>query len=128
LYSALKWVAELKKKGLYKWDSVKTSEGKAITFAAWAELLKKNFERLYYVPKDPAEDSKYSIKPELAGRRGIYKDLCGGGKEREDYQLRPNFAIAMTVAPDLFVPEHAIGCLQIADEVLRGPTGMATLE
>ncbi|PWW72085.1 Glycoside Hydrolase Family 13/Glycoside Hydrolase Family 133 protein [Tuber magnatum] len=128
LYSTLKWVAELRKKKLYKWDSVKTSQGKGITFDMWADLLKKNFEKLYYVPEDPGEDSKYSIKPELIGRRGIYKDVWGGGKEYEDYQFRPNFAIAMTVAPDLFVPKHAIRCLEIADEVLRGPTGMATLD
>ncbi|CUS13214.1 unnamed protein product [Tuber aestivum] len=128
LYSTLKWVTELKKEKLYEWDSAKTSEGKVITFGMWADLLKKNFEKLYYVPEDPAEDSKYSIKPELIGRRGIYKDIYGGGKEYEDYQFRPNFAIAMTVAPDLFVPKHAIRCLEIADEVLRGPTGMATLD
>jgi glycogen debranching enzyme len=34
----------------------------------------------------------------------------------------------MTVAPDIFDPEHALGCLAIADKVLRGPLGIATLD
>lgn len=34
----------------------------------------------------------------------------------------------MTVAPELFVPEHAIKAITIADEVLRGPVGMRTLD
>lgn len=34
----------------------------------------------------------------------------------------------MAVAADLFTPEHALGALKVADEVIRGPTGMATLD
>jgi len=34
----------------------------------------------------------------------------------------------MVVAPDLFTPERALGALKIADDVIRGPTGMATLD
>jgi glycogen debranching enzyme len=41
---------------------------------------------------------------------------------------RPNYAIAMAVAPDIFEPDHALGCLEIADEVLRKPLGIATLD
>ena len=68
------------------------------------------------------------MDPKIINRRGIYKDLYRSGKEYEDYQLRPNFPIAMTVAPDLFTPERALIALKMADEVLRGPTGMATLD
>jgi glycogen debranching enzyme len=63
-------------------------------------------------------------------RRGTYKDVYGSGAGREwsDYQLRPNFPIAMTVAPELFDSDHALGALKIAEQVLRGPLGMKTLD
>jgi glycogen debranching enzyme len=129
LYSAVAWVAELHSKGLYKNDGVtkgKTSD--AITWTDWAALIKANFERCYYVPVDPSSDSDYDIDSKIINRRGIYKDLYRSGKPYEDYQLRPNFPIAMICAPDLFTPEYARGALAMADTVLRGPTGMATLD
>lgn len=88
LYSTLRWITKLKADGLYKWDSVKTSDGKVITFVEWANKVKENFEKCYYVPKSPEDDKKYVLNSALVKRRGVYKDLFGGGKEFEDYQLR----------------------------------------
>lgn len=88
LYSTLAWVAGLKAKGVYKWDSVKTSDGKVISFTEWAKKIKANFEKNYYVPKDPADDKKYNLNPGVVARRGVYKDLVGATREYEDYQLR----------------------------------------
>lgn len=128
LYSTLKWVDGLKQSGHFKYDGVTTSEGKLITYGAWATKLKQSFEHCYYVPSDEKEWSAYDVNPKIVNRRGIYKDVYKGKKEYRDYQLRPNFPIAMTVAPDLFDPAHALGALEIADKALRGPTGMATLD
>jgi len=128
LYSSLKWLATLSKEKQYKWNSAKKSDGEEITFEAWAKLIKDNFERCYYIPENPDDDHKYVVKPDTVNRRGIYKDLFGGSKVYEDYQLRPNYAIAMTVAPDIFEPAHALYCIEIADTVLRGPLGIATLD
>ena len=66
----------------------------------------------------------------MVNRRGIYKDVYGSGPSHEwaDYQFRCNFPIAMTVAPELFNEKHALGALQLADQVLRGPLGMKTLD
>ncbi|ORY60201.1 glycogen debranching enzyme [Pseudomassariella vexata] len=128
LYSTLKWLAKLNSEGKYPYNGVKKSDGSEVTFAEWAGLLKSSFEHSYYVPTDASEDGKYAVNSHVINRRGIYKDLFRSGKEYEDYQLRPNFAIAMTVAPDLFDPSHAMGALILADKVLRGPTGMATLD
>jgi glycogen debranching enzyme len=70
------------------------------------------------------------VIPSIINRRGIYKDVAGSGPGREwsDYQLRPNFPIAMALAPELFDVKHALAALQLADRVLRAPLGMKTLD
>ncbi|KAL1956161.1 hypothetical protein VTO42DRAFT_7596 [Malbranchea cinnamomea] len=130
LYSSLRWIAKLYSDGLYEHSGVKLSEGRVVSFEEWAALIKKHFERCYYIPLDPSHDAEYDVDPRLVGRRGIYKDLYRSGKPFEDYQLRPNLAIAMTVAPDLFTPEKAVHALYLADTILRGPhsIGLATLD
>lgn len=87
--------------------------------------LSRSFSR-----SDPLEDTNYRVEPALLNRRGTYKDVYGSGSGREwsDYQFRPNFPIAMTVAPEMFDKEHALGALKLADQVLRGPLGMKTLD
>lgn len=128
LYSTLAWLADLHAKGQYPHGEVQSADGRSVKLSDWAGLIKANFERCYFVPVSPEEDSKYDVNKDVVNRRGMYKDLYKSGKEYEDYQLRPNFPIAMTVAPDLFEPEHALQALLLADEALLGPTGMATLD
>lgn len=129
LYSCLAWVAQLHEEGKYKYEGVTLDGGKkAISFKAWAKKIKDNFERTFYVPRTAEEDGDYDVNPKIINRRGIYKDVYRSGKEYEDYQLRPNFPVAMTVAPDLFDPEHALYALQMADRILLGPQGMKTLD
>ncbi|KAJ9663450.1 bifunctional 4-alpha-glucanotransferase/amylo-alpha-1,6-glucosidase [Coniosporium apollinis] len=128
LYSTLTWVDQLRKDGQYAYDGVSTADGKVISFGDWAAKIKANFERCYYVPTDRAEDKNFDVNTRIVNRRGIYKDLYKSGKEYEDYQLRPNFPIAMCVAPDLFTPSRALYALSMTDKILRGPMGMATLD
>lgn len=127
-FSTLSWVAHLHSEGKYKLRGVKTAGGQSILFAEWASKIQHNFERCYYIPTDSNEDEKYDVNSAIVNRRGIYKDLYKSGKEYEDYQLRANFPIAMTVAPQLFTPAKALHALEMADMILRGPTGMATLD
>ena len=127
-YSALKWANELAKTGKIKQDSVTTDAGSEITFADWAAKIKDNFEKCYWVPVDAKDDANFDVDSKIVNRRGIYKDLYKSGKPYEDYQLRPNFPITMSVAPELFTPERALSALAMADKVLLGPTGMATLD
>ena len=129
LKSALRFVTELNKKGMFKYTEVpRNNSGETITFEAWNNLLQENFERKFYVPVDPQDDAKFDIDPTIVNRRGIYKDLYRSGKPFEDYQLRPNFAVAMAVAPELFTPEYAVHAVNMADEIIRGPVGMRTLD
>jgi glycogen debranching enzyme len=129
LYSTVRWCADLYEQGDFKYEGVTLPDGKhTITYKAWADKIKANFERTFYVPRTPEEDGEYDVNPSIINRRGIYKDLYRSGKEYEDYQLRPNFPVAMSVAPDLFDPDHALYALQAADRVLLGPQGMKTLD
>lgn len=127
-FSTLSWVAQLHSEGKYKLSGVTTAGGQKISFVEWASKIQHNFERCYYIPTDSNEDENYDINSALVNRRGIYKDLYKSGKEYEDYQLRANFPIAMTVAPQLFTPAKALHALEMAEAILRGPTGMATLD
>ncbi|CBQ68567.1 probable 4-alpha-glucanotransferase / amylo-1,6-glucosidase (glycogen-debranching enzyme) [Sporisorium reilianum SRZ2] len=134
LKSTLTWVADLEKKGVWKEgkgvEATIKGQKTLVTYAQWADLLQKSFERAYYIPLDASEDSSYDLDPKLVNRRGIYKDVYGSSKGREwaDYQFRSNFPIAMCVAPELFKPEHARNALNKAREVLVGPLGMKTLD
>ncbi|KAJ2887686.1 bifunctional 4-alpha-glucanotransferase/amylo-alpha-1,6-glucosidase, partial [Coemansia aciculifera] len=64
----------------------------------------------------------------LVNRRGIYRDTFGATAAWADYQFRPNIAIAMTVAPELFDADHALVCLHKMSSVLAAPLGMRTLD
>lgn len=128
LKSALRFVTKLHERGLFKHTEVEKDDGSFIALKQWESLVQKNFEAKFFVPSDPSKDSEYDIDSSLVNRRGIYKDLYKSGKPYEDYQLRPNFAIAMTVAPELFTPELALQALNNADRIIRGPVGMRTLD
>lgn len=133
LKSTLTWVDSLAKKNLFPFKGVEaTIDGKktTVTYKQWADLLQQNFEKCYWVPESPEEDSKYDINPAVVNRRGIYKDVYGTPKDREwsDYQFRSNFPIAMNNAPELFTPEKAMVALRNADKHLKGPLGMRTLD
>uniref|UniRef100_A0A060T7E8 Glycogen debranching enzyme n=1 Tax=Blastobotrys adeninivorans TaxID=409370 RepID=A0A060T7E8_BLAAD len=128
LKSALRWVNELQESGHFPWDKVTNQHGHEVTFKEWEKRVQNSFERAYYVPREPRQDRLYDVDPSIVHRRGIYKDLYGSSKPFEDYQLRPNFAIAMVVAPELFDVEKAIGAIAAADAIIRGPCGMRTLD
>ncbi|KAI9440605.1 glycoside hydrolase family 13 protein [Lactarius indigo] len=133
LKSTLRWLDNLSSSGKFPFEGVEAEvngKRRLVTYREWNDLIQNSFERSYYVPLDPSEDKEYDINSALVNRRGIYKDVVGSGPGREwsNYQFRPNFPIAMTVAPELFDPEHALVALKLADEVLRGPLGMKTLD
>ncbi|KIM34496.1 glycoside hydrolase family 13 protein [Serendipita vermifera MAFF 305830] len=133
LKSTLRWLSELSQAGKFPFKGVEATvdgECRLVTYKEWDDLLQASFEFNYYVPLDPAEDASYNIIPSVVNRRGIYKDVVGSGPGREwsDYQLRPNFPIAMVVAPELFDVKHALAALQLTDNTLRAPLGMKTLD
>lgn len=128
LKSTLRWVIELNSRGHFDFTEVETQHGNKVSFKEWNQKLQDSFEHCFYVPKDPQEDSKYDVDSSIVNRRGIYKDIYRSTQPYEDYQLRPNFAIAMVVAPELFDVDHAVGAIALADKAIRGYIGMATLD
>jgi len=133
LKSTLRWLSELSSRGRFPFKGVQATvkgQKRLVTYEEWSNLIQESFEKCYYVPLDPAADRNYKINSSLVNRRGIYKDVYGSGAGHEwaDYQFRCNFPIAMTVAPEMFNESHALGALQLADKVLRGPIGMKTLD
>ncbi|KAF9525972.1 glycoside hydrolase family 13 protein [Crepidotus variabilis] len=133
LKSTLRWLSELSSKSKFPFQGVQAiikGEKRLVTYKEWSDLIQTNFEKCYFIPLDRDFDNEYHIDSKLVNRRGIYKDVYGSGKGREwaDYQFRCNFPIAMTVAPELFEGKHGLGALKLADQVLRGPKGMKTLD
>nr|XP_055058383.1 glycogen debranching enzyme isoform X1 [Misgurnus anguillicaudatus]XP_055058385.1 glycogen debranching enzyme isoform X1 [Misgurnus anguillicaudatus]XP_055058386.1 glycogen debranching enzyme isoform X1 [Misgurnus anguillicaudatus] len=127
--STLRWLVELNKQGLFPYKTLNVNrDGKqlSVSYEDWDRKIQKNFEKWFYVSQDP--DDPAEKHPELVHKRGIYKDSCGASSPWCDYQLRPNFTIAMVVAPELFTVEKAWEALNVAQEKLLGPLGMKTLD
>ncbi|XP_038574852.1 glycogen debranching enzyme isoform X2 [Micropterus salmoides] len=127
--SAVRWVVELHDKGLFPYDGAKVHRDGTeafISYAQWNQQLQQSFEAGYWVSGDPNDPNEKH--PDLVHKRGIYKDSYGASSPWCDYQLRPNFTIAMVVAPELFTVERAWKALEVAEKKLLGPLGMKTLD
>ncbi|KAG8263282.1 4-alpha-glucanotransferase activity protein [Homalodisca vitripennis] len=94
-------------------------------YEEWDARIANNFESQFWVPSAPTASEE---RPDLVNRRGIYKDSVGATQPWTDYQLRPNFTVAMVVAPELFLTSNAWQALKVAEEHLLGPLGMKTLD
>ena len=70
------------------------------TYDEWARQIDRNFERYFWISSEP--DPTNEPHPELVNRRGIYKDSYKASKPWADYQLRPNFVVAMAVVWFIF--------------------------
>merc|ERR550534_348487 len=125
-YSVLKWLSSLPISA-YPHQEISSLEvgaaasldaANGIKLSEWATKIEENFERCFWVPSNPA----------IQGRSGYYRDTVGASTPRCDDQLRPNFPMAMVVAPDLFDPVHAHLALSLVKDVLMGPLGIKTLD
>uniref|UniRef100_H2ZLQ6 Glycogen debranching enzyme n=1 Tax=Ciona savignyi TaxID=51511 RepID=H2ZLQ6_CIOSA len=122
--SAVRWLQAAHNIGKYAYDGVfvKGSNGSVskLTWIKWNALIAENFEKHFYIGE---EDTSH-----LVHKRFIYKDTVGASHSWCDYQLRPNFAIAMVYAPELFSPTQAWLALCNAEVHLLGPMGIKTLD
>lgn len=130
--AVLSWLDSMNKNRFYPHDGVECLYDNTInlkwTWKKWGNLIQDNFEKYFYVPLKTEKSLREDPNPELINRRGIYKDSVGATRTWQDYQLRPNFLIAMVVAPELFDKEHAKSALGVVKQNLVGPLGMKTLD
>ncbi|XP_061784636.1 glycogen debranching enzyme [Nerophis lumbriciformis] len=127
--STVRWIVELGAKGLFPYDGAKVHRnGKEvfIAYAQWNEQIQQSFEPCFWVSGEPMDPNEK--RPDLVHKKGIYKDSVGASSPWCDYQLRPNFTIAMVVAPELFTVDRAWKALEMAEKKLLGPLGMKTLD
>ena len=102
---------------------------KVLSFSEWAKLIKSNFESRFWIPADKnIASEREGFEAGYIHRTGIYKDSVGATQRYADFQLRPNFPIAMVVSPELFTPQNAWEALCRVEELLLGPLGMKTLD
>ena len=94
------------------------------SLSEWADTIKQNFDKHFWV--GGPEGSEVEPNPSLVNKTNIYKDSVGSGSVFTDYQLRPNFAITLAVAPDICCPKKAWASLSSLS-TLMGPLGLATL-
>ncbi len=66
-----------------------------MSYKEWNQRIQENFERFFYVTEDPLDPNEQN--PDLVHKKCIYKDSYGASSPWCDYQLRPNFIIAMVV-------------------------------
>ncbi|XP_041474859.1 glycogen debranching enzyme-like [Lytechinus variegatus] len=124
--AAVRWLTALHKEGKFPHDGVTVRiEGKQskLTYWEWDHKLQANFEKHFWIASDASKTAN-----KLINRRGMYKDSVGATQFWADYQLRPNFPIAMVVAPELFTPSNAWTALSLLQKELLGPLGMKTLD
>ncbi|KAJ1655342.1 bifunctional 4-alpha-glucanotransferase/amylo-alpha-1,6-glucosidase [Dispira simplex] len=133
LKSTVRWLAALHDQGKFHYAGVKRTleDGTEtlVEYTTWNDLIQRSFERYFYITLDrTVEDPVGEPHPSLVNRRGIYKDTTRSTKQYTDYQLRPNFCVAMVVAPELFDRQHALHALLLVKEHLLGPLGLKTLD
>jgi len=80
---------------------------KGVTFADWCSLIQRSFEHRFWIPEQQADDASFDIGDATPWVRGMYRDCLDCHDPWCSFQLRPNQAIAIAVAPFLFDPSHA---------------------
>lgn len=131
--ATVRWLARLHASG--QWPhagvtiSVADQQTRLYTYNEWNSALQQSFERNFWVPLDAADDARFGVETGIVHRRGIFRDTHGATARYADYQLRPNWCIAVVVAPELFSWERAHEALELTQRHLLSPgIGMRTLD
>ena len=66
-----------------------------VRFSWWDQAIQQAFEASFWVSGEAGDPLE--TRPDLVHKHSIYKDSVGAASAWCDYQLRPNFSIAMVV-------------------------------
>uniref|UniRef100_A0A5S6R4Q9 Glycogen debranching enzyme n=1 Tax=Trichuris muris TaxID=70415 RepID=A0A5S6R4Q9_TRIMR len=129
-FAVISWLDTMYLQKKYPFEGVKRTEGDREIFwewMTWKVKIAEAFERHYWIPLDEKEPLPAVTDPKLVNVRGIYKDTYKAEQPWEDYRLRPNFLVAVTLAPELFNLDHAEIAIEQAKKELLSRLGMKTL-
>ena len=121
LYYSLIHLDKLNKQGKYPFNELKLYNGRTLKYSEWANKIKNNFEKYFYIEK------KNSNTP----HDSVYKDYVSDDNDsRHEAQLRPNIFVTLAVAPELFDRNHAIKFMKVAEQflVVKNCIGIRTLD
>jgi glycogen debranching enzyme len=95
-------------RGDYPYEGVQLNENhsansenlKMYTWSIWANRIDRNFEKHFWIDANTSESVHVN-------HREIYKDTLNSSIPWTDYQLRPNFLIALCLAPSMINSDNA---------------------
>ena len=112
VYSCLDFVVDMGNKNYFKYKSVELSNGMNYPYSQWKLLIKDSFEDEFFVKKYNIDinNNNYSNN-QIKGN--IYKDYKNKNNVNiYEFQLRPNFLIALYISPELFTYKNIINSLK----------------
>jgi len=113
LKSTLKFLAKLYETNIFSYEGVLV-DNVIFTYKQWAKLIDDNFEKYFWIPEEVKGEEEKVVKV-----KGIYKDILGAFDLSAEYSFRPNFLIAMAVAPEIFNPAHAqVAITKVSTELI----------
>lgn len=126
MFACVNWLAKAHSQHIFPVGELKLQGGKTWLFSDWADRISAHFQEAFYIGND-GNSSKYN-NLELINKKCIYKDTLNSQNPWTDYQLRPNYAIAIAEAPEMCDTDQAWQALQTMQKHLLGPLGMKTLD
>ena len=121
IYYVLVHLDDLNKESKYHFNSVSIEEEKEIVFIEWAQLIKQNFEKSFWV----------GSKNQNTQHDNLYKDYISDDNNlKHEFQLRPNVLISIATSPELFDRKHAINFIKLVEKylIVNNCIGVRTLD
>ena len=137
VYSCLDFIVDMGNKNYFKYKSVELSNGMNYPYSQWKLLIKDSFEDEFFVKKYNTDINNNNYNNNDFNNNlikgNIYKDYKNKNNVNiYEFQLRPNFLIALYIAPELFTYKNIINSLNNVESYLlrneNNVIGLKTLD